>query len=444
MTRSQMPAGSSATWRNWAGLESARGLRAVTPRSVDEIVAEVRRAADRGETVKVAGTGHSFTGIARPEHTLLLPGGLKGITAVDREAMTVTALAGTQLKVLNAELERLGLSLHNMGDIAEQTLAGAISTGTHGTGGRAAGLAAQVVGLELVTGTGELLRLSATEHPDVLDLARVGLGALGVLVSITFSVEPLFLLRAEERPLSWDEGLATFDELVSDHDHVDMYWFPHTDRLLTKRNTRLGTDLSLAAPLPRWRHRLDDDFLSNTVFGLQTAALNRAPRAIPAANRFASRMLGARTYTDLAHKVFVSERRVVFREMEYAVPRAAGLAALTEVRRVLDASGLTVSFPIEIRVAPADDVPLSTAYDRDTLYLAFHVHQRTDHARYFALMEAVMRDHDGRPHWGKLHTRDAASLAPLYPRFDDFLTLRDRLDPTRVFTNDYLRRVLGS
>ncbi len=439
-----MPAGSSATWRNWAGLESARGLRAVTPRSVDEIVAEVRRAADRGETVKVAGTGHSFTGIARPEHTLLLPGGLKGITAVDREAMTVTALAGTQLKVLNAELERLGLSLHNMGDIAEQTLAGAISTGTHGTGGRAAGLAAQVVGLELVTGTGELLRLSATEHPDVLDLARVGLGALGVLVSITFSVEPLFLLRAEERPLSWDEGLATFDELVSDHDHVDMYWFPHTDRLLTKRNTRLGTDLSLAAPLPRWRHRLDDDFLSNTVFGLQTAALNRAPRAIPAANRFASRMLGARTYTDLAHKVFVSERRVVFREMEYAVPRAAGLAALTEVRRVLDASGLTVSFPIEIRVAPADDVPLSTAYDRDTLYLAFHVHQRTDHARYFALMEAVMRDHDGRPHWGKLHTRDAASLAPLYPRFDDFLTLRDRLDPTRVFTNDYLRRVLGS
>lgn len=439
-----MPAGSSATWRNWAGLESARGLRAVTPRSVDEIVGEVRRAADRGETVKVAGTGHSFTGIARPEHTLLLPGGLAGITAVDREAMTVTALAGTQLKVLNAELESLGLSLHNMGDIAEQTLAGAISTGTHGTGGRASGLAAQVVGLELVTGTGELLQLSATEHPDVLDLARVGLGALGVVVSITFTVEPLFLLRAEERPLSWDEGLATFDELVSDHDHVDMYWFPHTDRLLTKRNTRLGTDLSLAAPLPRWRHRLDDDFLSNTVFGLQTAALNRAPRAIPAANRFASRMLGARTYTDIAHKVFVSERRVVFREMEYAVPRAAGLAALTEVRRVLDASGLTVSFPIEIRVAPADDVPLSTAYDRDTLYLAFHVHHHTDHARYFALMEAVMRDHDGRPHWGKLHTRDAAGLAPLYPRFDDFLTLRNRLDPTRVFTNDYLRRILGS
>ena len=292
MARSQVSTGSSTTWRNWSGLESASGLRAVTPESVDDVVAEVRRAAERGETVKVAGTGHSFTGIARPEHTVLLPGGLTGITAVDRDAMTVTALAGTQLKVFNAALEELGLSLHNMGDIAEQTLAGAISTGTHGTGGRASGLAAQVVGLELVTGGGEVLRASATENAEILDLARVGLGALGVLVSVTFAVEPLFLLRAEERPLSWDEGLATFDEIVADHDHVDMYWFPHTDRLLSKRNTRMGTDLSKAEPLPRWRHRLDDDFLSNTVFGLQTAALNRAPRAIPAANRFASRLLG--------------------------------------------------------------------------------------------------------------------------------------------------------
>jgi FAD/FMN-containing dehydrogenase len=288
------------------------------------------------------------------------------------------------------------------------------------------------------------MSLSATEHPEILDLARVGLGALGVLTSITFAVEPLFLLRAEERPLSWDEGLATFDELVSGHDHVDMYWFPHSDRLLTKRNTRMGTDLSLAEPLPRWRHRLDDDFLSNTVFGLQTAALNKVPRAIPRANRFASRLLGPRSYTDIAHKVFTSERRVVFREMEYAVPRDAGLPALREARRILEASGLTVSFPIEIRVAPADDVPLSTSYDRDTLYLAFHTHHRAEHERYFALMEAVMKDHDGRPHWGKLHTRDAVALARLYPRFADFVSLRDRLDPSRVFTNAYLKRVLGT
>lgn len=432
------------SWRNWSGLESASGLQVLAPGSADEVRAAVVEARAAGRKVKAAGTGHSFTAIAKPEHVQLLPDRMRGVLAVDRDALTVTALAGTQLKVFNAELERLGLSLHNMGDIAEQTLAGAISTGTHGTGGRASGLAAQVVGLELVTGTGEIMRATPNENADVFQLARVGLGALGVITTITFAVEPVFVLRADERPLSWAEGLAGFDELTAAHDHVDMYWFPHADRLLTKSYTRSGTDLSIAEPLPRWRSWLDDDLLANTVFGAQTAALNRAPRAIPAANRFAARMIGPRSYSDVAHRVFTTERRVVFREMEYAVPREAGLIALSECRAAFERSGLSVSFPVEIRVAPADDVPLSTSFGRDSFYLAFHTHHRADHEAYFALMESVLRDHGGRPHWGKLHTLQAADLAALYPRFDDFLSLRDRLDPDRVFTNPYLDRVLGA
>ncbi|HVK30817.1 MAG TPA: D-arabinono-1,4-lactone oxidase [Nocardioides sp.] len=433
----------SSSWRNWSGLESASGLQAVSPATAAEVAAVVTDARAAGRTVKAAGTGHSFTAIAAPQHVHLLPDRMRGIVAVDRDAMTVTALAGTQLKAFNAELEQLGLSLHNMGDIAEQTLAGAVSTGTHGTGGRAAGLAAQVVGLEIVTGTGDVVRASATENADLLALGRVGLGALGVLTTLTFAVEPLFLLRAEEQPMSWDEAMASFDDLTAAHDHVDMYWFPHTDRMLTKHNTRVGTDLSAAEPLPRWRGWLDDDLLSNTVFGAQTAVLNRVPRAIPAANRFASRMLGARSYTDVAHRVFTTERRVVFREMEYAVPRAAGLDALRECRTAFERSGLGVSFPVEIRVAPADDVAMSTSYGRDSFYLAFHTHRAADHTAYFALMEAIMRDHDGRPHWGKLHHLDAGDLADRYPRFGEFTALRDRLDPDRVFTNPYLDRVLG-
>lgn len=434
----------SSSWRNWSGLESASGLQAVSPATTTEVVDVVTRARAAGQTVKAAGTGHSFTAIAAPQHVHLLPDRMRGIVAVDRDAMTVTALAGTQLKRFNAELEQLGLSLHNMGDIAEQTLAGAVSTGTHGTGGRAAGLAAQVVGFELVTGTGEVLRASATENADLLALGRVGLGALGVLTTLTFAVEPLFVLRAEEQPMSWDDAMASFDDLTAAHDHVDMYWFPHSDRMLTKRNTRLGTDLSATEPLARWRAWLDDDLLSNTVFGAQTALLNRVPRAIPAANRFASRLLGPRTYADIAHRVFTTERRVVFREMEYAVPRAAGLDALRECRTALERSGLAVSFPVEIRVAPADDVAMSTSYGRDSFYLAFHTHRGTDHTAYFALMEAIMRDHDGRPHWGKLHRLDAGDLADRYPRFSEFTALRDRLDPDRVLTNPYLDRVLGA
>jgi FAD-linked oxidoreductase len=430
-------------WTNWSGLESARPERVVTPSSTDEIVAEVCRARDEGRTVKMVGTGHSFTSVSAPEHTMLVPGAQTGIVAVDREAMTVTAAAGTRLKNLNAGLEHLGLSLHNMGDIAEQTLAGAISTGTHGTGGVAAGLGAQVVGLELVTGTGEVLRATAEENADVLEMARVGLGALGILTTITFAVEPLFLLEATEEPMSWDQATSTFDDLAAEHHHVDMYWFPHTDRMLTKRNSRLDAPLADARPVSRFRHWLDDDFLSNTMFGAETAAANVFPRLIPRMNRLNASALSPRTYSDVAHRVFVSERRVVFREMEYALPREAGLTALKEARAALEGSDLKISFPVEIRVAPADDIPLSTATGRDSFYLAFHTHRRADHAAYFALMEQVMRAHGGRPHWGKVHTLDSLAVADLYPRFGDFLAMRDRLDPGRVFANPYLRRVLG-
>jgi FAD-linked oxidoreductase len=433
-------------WSSWSGLASATPTEVAHPADTAAVVTAVERARARGGTVKMVGSGHSFTAIAAPEGAMLAPDRLSGILAVDRDALTVTALAGTQLKVLNAELERLGLSLHNMGDIAEQTLAGATSTGTHGTGGVAAGLSAQVAGLELVTGTGEVLRCTPGENPEVLDLARVGLGALGVITTITFRVEPLFLLEAHEQPLGWDEALGGWDERFDSHHHVDMYWFPHTDRFMAKTNDRLDAPLEEAEPLSRWRGWLDDELLSNTVFGALTAGANRVPAAIPRMNQLTSRVLSERRYSDVAHRVFTTTRDVRFREMEYAVPRAAGPDVMREVRRVVDSSGWRISFPVELRTAPADDVPLSTAYDRASCYFAFHTHWKSDlrdHEAYFAAMEAIVRDHGGRPHWGKLHTLGAADLAASYPRFGDFLALRDRLDPDRVFANTYLRRVLG-
>lgn len=429
-------------WSNWSGLESARPDRVESPADTAAVVAAVERARAERSTVKMVGTGHSFTAISAPEGTMLRPDRLGGILAVDREALTVTALAGTQLKVLNAQLEALGLSLHNMGDIAEQTLAGATSTGTHGTGGVAASLAAQICGLKLVTGTGEVLRATETENPELLTFARVGLGALGVLTTLTFRVEPLFALEANETPMSWDEALDGFDERVADHHHVDTYWFPHTDRLMVKTNDRLD-GLDDLAPLSRWRAWWDDDFLSNTAFGALNHLTNAVPSLIPRVNQVSSRLLSARTYSDVAHRVFTSPRDVVFREMEYAVPREAGLTALREARAALDRSDLQITFPVEIRTTPADDIPLSTSSGRDSFYLAFHTHRDADHLAYFALMEPIMRAHDGRPHWGKVHTRTAADLAPAYPRFEEFLDLRERLDPDRVFANPYLRRVLG-
>ena len=443
MSSSLQPGPTGTRWRNWSGLEEVVARRVESPPSVDAVVDAVRRAREDGTTVKMTGSGHSFTAIAAPEHTLLRPESLSGVLAVDREAMTVTVRAGTLLKDLNLALERLGLSLHNMGDIAEQTMAGATSTGTHGTGGTAAGLAAQLAGLELVTGTGEVVRASATEHADVFEVARVGLGALGILTSLTFHVEPLFVVEAHEQPMTWDRALGSYDEMVAAAHHVDMYWFPHTDRMVVKQNVRTDLDPGEQDPPSRLAAWWEDELVSNTVFGALCRVGERSPGLVPRINRVAGRALSERRYSDLAHRVFVSPRRVRFREMEYAVPREVGLDVLRECRRVIDASDWRIAFPIEIRTAPADDIPLSTSHGRDSLYLAFHVPERTDHTAYFSGLEPVLRAAGGRPHWGKVHTRTAVDLAPSYDRFDDFLAMRERLDPDRVFANAHLRRVLG-
>ncbi|MGN0065476.1 MAG: D-arabinono-1,4-lactone oxidase [Nocardioides sp.] len=431
-------------WSNWAGLAHAQVSEVLSPPDAAAVQEAVTRARDAGRRVKMVGTGHSFTDISAPQDVMLRPDRMGGIVSVDREAMTATALAGTPLKVLNASLAEMGLSLHNMGDIDEQTLAGATATGTHGTGGVAAGLAAQIAGLELVTGTGELLRANAQENPDVFEVARVGLGALGILTTITFKVEPLFLLEAHEQPMEWSRLVSEYDDLAADCHHLDVFWFPHTDRAMVKQNRRLAADVSEAEPPSRFAAWWEDEFISNTVLGLMCNLTNRAPSTIPTFNQIAGRALSERRYSDIAHQVFTSPRRVVFREMEYAVPREVGIEVLKECRKALDASDWKINFPVEIRNAPADDIPLSTANEQDSFYLAFHTHGDADHTAYFAGIEEILKAHGGRPHWGKLHTRDADELRGVYPRFEQFLAMRDRLDPDRVFANPYLERVLGA
>ncbi len=431
-----------ASWTNWAGTEAAEPDRVVTPSSVEEVIAEVDRARTARRTVKMVGTGHSFTAISAPVDTMIRPNSFAGIVSVDIDAMTATVLAGTPLHRVNTELGRLGLSLHNMGDIAEQTLAGATSTGTHGTGGSVSSLSAQIDGFTLISGQGETTVASSTTPDDLFAMGRLGLGALGILTELRLNVEPLFALEAHERPMTWQTALATYDEMTAAHDHVDMYWFPHTDQMMTKTNDRRA-DLDGIEPLPGWRSWLDDEFLSNSVFGAITSLGARVPALIPRLNRISGRALSERRYSDVAHRVFTTPRRVRFKEMEYAVPREVGLEALGEVRRVIEASAWRIGFPVEIRSTPADDIALSTASGRESMYLAFHVPARADHADYFTGVEEVLRHFDGRPHWGKMHTLTADDLAGLYPRFTDFLALRDRLDPDRIFTNPHLRRILG-
>ncbi|BDH14385.1 D-arabinono-1,4-lactone oxidase [Streptomyces hygroscopicus] len=427
-------------WRNWAGNVTARPARSVAPASTEELAAAVRAAAEDGLTVKAVGSGHSFTPAAATNGLLVRPDRLTGIRRVDREAGTVTVAAGTPLKRLNETLAAHGLSLANMGDIMEQTVSGAAATGTHGTGRDSASIAAQITALELVTADGSVLTCSTGENPDVFASARLGLGALGVVSELTFAVEPEFLLTAREEPMAFDEVTDRFDELVAENEHFEFYWFPHTGSCNTKRNNRSQGPAAPPGKVSGW---VEDELLSNGVFQLVCTLGRAVPAAIPGIAKISSRALSARTYTDIPYKVFTSPRRVRFLEMEYALPRAAAVAALGELKALVERSDFKVSFPVEVRTAPADDIALSTASGRDTVYLAVHMYRGTPYEAYFAAAERIMTAHDGRPHWGKLHTRDAAYLADAYPRFGEFTAVRERLDPERRFTNAYLRRVLG-
>ncbi|MGW6495429.1 D-arabinono-1,4-lactone oxidase [Nonomuraea angiospora] len=424
------------TFANWARNQSGTPAEVRTPASVEDVVRAVRDAAASGRRVRMVGTGHSFTGVALTDGVMLRPGALTGIRSWGEDRVTV--LAGTPLRVLNELLDERGLALANMGDITEQTVAGAIQTGTHGTGRDSGGLADQVAELELVLADGSVTTAGPGE--DLFDAARVGLGALGVLTAVTLRVEPAFLLHNRRRKLALSEMLDSLDELTSANEHLDFFWLPHTDACLVKTNNRSPGP---ARPPGALRHWLDNVFLENTVFGAACALGAHFPGLIPRINAVSAAALGDSESVDTSYKIFTARRDVRFLEMEYAVPRERLGQALRETRDLIDRMDWKITFPVEVRVTPPSDAWLSTAYGRSSAYIACHIYRPTPNPAYFEGVEEIMTRLDGRPHWGKLHTRDASYLNKVYPRFADFTALRDRLDPGRLFGNDYLDRVLG-
>jgi L-gulono-1,4-lactone dehydrogenase len=427
-------------WSNWAGNQRSDAPRS-RPDSVDEVVHLVRAAADEGRRLKPVGSGHSFTAAAVADDRRLDLSALRTPVAVDRDARQVTVPAAMTLADLNEVLAANGLALPNLGDIDAQTIAGATATGTHGTGAAYGCLSTFVAGLTLVTGTGTVRHCSARENADLFAAARVGLGALGVIVEVTLQCVDAFVLHAHDRPARLDDVLAAWPSLVADNDHCDLYWFPYTDRVQVKTNNRVADDDN---PLPRWRGWLDDEFLANTVF----AGACRIGRAVPGAvgpiSALSARALSERRYTGRSDKVFCTPRRVRFTEMEYGMPRAALPSVLTALPTLVERLPFKVQFPVEVRFTAADDIWLSHGYGRDSVYVAVHQFAGAPYEPYFKEFEALARDHEGRPHWGKLHYRDAGSLGPAYPRWDEFLAVRGRLDPRRVFANGYTEQVLGA
>ena len=428
-----------AMWRNWAGNQKANPVSIVAPRSVGELAALVASASGKGQKVKAVGSGHSFTSAAATNGRMIRLENLSGILHIDRASCQVTVGAGTRLSDLNMLLHAEGLALANLGDIAYQTVAGAISTSTHGTGKALTGLAGQVVAMKLINGQGEIIECSKSLNPHVFDVARVSVGALGIITEYTLQAVPSFRLRALEQPMRLDDVLENAHDLASAHDHFEFFWIPHTKWALTKRNNRTEDELQ---PLPRVKGWIEKTFMENYAFGALCRVGRARPSLIP---RLATALpsSGSREYVDQSFKIFASPRIVRFYEMEHALPVEALVPALREIRAMVDRKGYLLNFPVEVRFTKGDDVPLSTAFGRDSAYIAVHVYKGMECEPFFRDVEDILRAYDARPHWGKMHYRDAEELSKLYPRWDEFIALRNQLDPQRTFSNVYSDTVFG-
>jgi FAD-linked oxidoreductase len=430
----------SKRWSNWAGEQICAPVSIERPSSEQELIGIVRRAAGNGLTVRAVGAGHSFTDCACTDGVMIDTSRMNRILEIDRDRGLVTVEGGSRLHRLGPLLADHGLALENQGDIDAQSVAGAISTATHGTGAAFQNLAAQVVALRLVTAAGEVLELSPETDPEAYLAARVSVGALGVISALTIACVPLYTLHRHDLPQPLDETLAQLDELVDTNDHFEFFVFPYCDTALTRRNRRSHEE---PRPPAHWKRSLQEQLIENNVLSVVCRTGRRFPSLAPRLNRFITAAISENALEDRAYRVYASKRAVRFTEMEYAIPRAAARDAVERVLELVERRRLPILFPLEVRFSSPDDAYLSTAFGRDTCYVAVHQYRGMEFETYFRAVEQIMDSYRGRPHWGKRHYQTAATLRERYPAWDRFQAVRARLDPDGVFTNDYTLRVLG-
>jgi L-gulono-1,4-lactone dehydrogenase len=423
-------------WSNWAGDQRCQPAVIERPGALGEVVGAVERAVAAGRCVRVAGSGHSFTGAALTDGSLVSLERMGALLDADPSVGLVRVQAGMSIRALNEALAEHGLALPNLGDIDAQTIAGAVATATHGTGATLPNLSAQVGAVQLVTAAGEVLEIDGGE--DLL-AARVGLGALGVVTELTLRVVPAFTLRGVDAPALLAAVLDELEARVDGHRHFEFFVFPHADTALTRTNDAVDEP---ARPRSRARAHVDDILLANRAFQLACAIGRAAHPVIPTLNRLVTRAAGSSTRVDRSDRIFATPRLVRFTEMEYALPRPVAATAIRAIKATSER--FAINFPIEVRFVAGDDALLSPAHERETVYVAVHAYKGMAWEPFFRAVEAIADEHDGRPHWGKRHFQTAETLASRYPGWERFAALRARLDPEGVFGNAYTDRVLGA
>ncbi len=435
-----MATGQRRSWQNWSGSVQGSPREIAKPGSVDELARAVGAYGREGRRVRVVGAGHSFTPLVQADDVLLSLDQLQGIEAFDTGQQTVTVLGGTRLKRLGEELLARGVAQENLGDIDVQSIAGAISTGTHGTGIRFGTLSTQVEGLTLVTSTGELLECSLEHDPEIFKAAQVSVGTLGVIAKVRLRVVPAKRLRFQSRREKLADCITNLERYKQENSHFEFFWLPYTEWVQAKF---LNETDAPATGSNLWG-KFNKLVLENGVYWLLSECCRLFPRLCKPISKFSATAIASVEEVDYSHRLYATPRLVRFQEMEYNIPAEHFQAVIAEIQECIARHQFAVHFPVECRFVHADDIWLSPAYQRESAYVAVHMYRGMPYQDYFHHIEEIFKRYQGRPHWGKMHTQTAKSLAALYPRWHDFRRVRASLDPQGIFLNDYLRQLFDA
>ncbi|HXX77356.1 MAG TPA: D-arabinono-1,4-lactone oxidase [Ktedonobacteraceae bacterium] len=422
-------------WSNWSGSVKCTPIEVVRPRGIDELAKVVEECGLSGRHLRVAGSGHSFTPIAQSNDILLSLENMQGIESIDSERGVVTILGGTVLRNLGERLFEHGLAQENLGDIDVQTISGAISTGTHGTGIRFGTLSTQVVGLTLITASGEILECSLEREPEIFKAAQVSLGTLGVIAKVKLRVVPAKRLHYLGQRKDLADCLAHMEQYKQENSHFEFLWFPYTGGVQAKFLNETTEPVSKSTLLGN----INKLVLENYVYWLLSESCRLFPNLCKTVSNISAQSIATIDEVNYSHRLFTTPRMVRFQEMEYNIPAEYAVAVINEIKECIQRRQFRVHFPLECRFVHSDDIWLSPAYGRESAYIAVHMYRGMPYRSYFYYIEEIFKRYQGRPHWGKMHTRTAGEMAELYPHWHDFRRVRAALDPQGVFLNSYLR-----
>lgn len=414
----------TAEWQNWSGGQKARPAGGLLyPASEAELVQAVRSAT---APLRAVGGSHSFSPVVASPGTLISLEALNGLVRHDAKALTATFRAGTRVAATGPVLKEIGQGLMNEADINMQSLGGAGSTSTHGTGRTLKSYSGYVTELRLITADGQALTCSGSRDREIFDAARVGVGSLGILTEITLQNRAAYRLRETTNVMDLASALSAIESGRDRHRHMEFFAFPFGGKAIVKR-----MDISTDASTPVLAE--DDNALLE--FAADTA--RKFPWSNPWIQRLVGMFISDSTRVGESFNIYASPRTVGFNEMEYTVPAERGLECLQEVVETIRRAGINVFFPIEFRYTAADDTWLSPFAGRAGASISVHQYYKQDYQPLFKRVEPIFWKYQGRPHWGKLHTLTAKNLRVLYPRFDDFLRIRRQLDPQGRFLNPH-------